>query len=142
MTQYVLEPKERRRVHEEQRRRACALIAAMGIKSDVSANQAAKIIEVLSPFVPGLSIESPTTLEAVPHELNVPWLQPMAGRRREWTSEALLSLLSQHDELSASGKKRLSIYREINAQRSAAGVKAFKTSTLDNLLTEARKLRA
>lgn len=70
------------RGQDEQRRRVQDLFSAMGLKTKPSDRQIAKVIELLGPFVPGLTIESPTSVEPVPSTFSVPYVAPPSGRPR------------------------------------------------------------
>lgn len=65
---------------DEQRRRVRALLAAIGMKAEPSDNQIARTIEILGPFVPGLTIESPSAQTSVPETFSVPYVAPAVGR--------------------------------------------------------------
>lgn len=68
------------RGQEEQRRRVRELLAAIGLKAAPSENQISKAIELLGPFVPGLTIESPSCETKVPAAFSVPYVAPSVGR--------------------------------------------------------------
>lgn len=68
------------RGQDEQRRRVRELLAAIGMKAEPSDNQIARAIEILGPFVPGLTIDSPSAQTPVPETFSVPYVAPAVGR--------------------------------------------------------------
>lgn len=72
--------RDKARGQDEQRRRVRELLSAIGMKAEPSDNQIARTIEILGPFVPGLTIESPSSETPVPDSFSIPYVAPAVGR--------------------------------------------------------------
>jgi hypothetical protein len=80
MPLYRTTDRDKAQGQDEQRRRVRELLAAIGMKTEPSDNQIARTIDILGPFVPGLTIDSPLEGTPVPDEFSVPYVAPTVGR--------------------------------------------------------------
>jgi hypothetical protein len=127
---------------DEQRRRVRELLAAIGMKAEPSDNQIARTIEILGPFVPGLTIDSPSSETPVPETFSVTYVAPAVGAKLKWTYERKRALLSDVDRLRREGraqtdKEALSLILRSMTQQ---GGNHVSIERLQNLLAEARRL--
>lgn len=139
---YQIRDRERQRVEQLQRDRARELAAAMGFRTEISDNHAAKIVEVLAPFIPGLTIASPTELAPVPDWLGARWAQPRVGAKVKWSDSMKRELLAdvlrlQSEGRATSDRAALQIIKDATDGKGGPGVSVER---LQNILSEARKL--
>lgn len=139
---YSLGPREQRRVHALQRERARELAAAMGFRTEVTDNHAAKIVEVLAPFIPGLTVESPTDVEPVPDWIGAKWAQPKVGAKVKWSESRKRELLADVERLKSDGRAESdrAALQIIKAATDGQGGPGVGVERLQNLLSEARRL--
>lgn len=132
------------KARQAQRDRARALLQAMGIKTKPSDNQVARMIEVLGPFVPGLTIQSPLSAVATPPEMGVAWCPPVTGRPPAWPPESLHQLLLDVAAVQASGRAATDkdALIAVAKGRRAKGERPPSPKTLANKLAEARAMFA
>lgn len=139
---YRLGDVEAAQLADEQRRRARDLASLMGFQSEISDNHAARIVQVLSPFIPGLTIANPSAVYEYPEWLGARWQAPKVGAKMKWTEDRKRSLLSDVDRLKKEGraqtdKEALSLVLATITQQ---GGTVVSVERLQNLLAEARRL--
>ena len=141
---FQMRSRDRERVRQLQFERAADLVAAMGLRTELSANQAARVVEVLGPYVPGLTVRSPVEDVAVPGSYSLTWAKPETGRPSEWSRERLLALANDVDVLRAAGRAESDrgAMRLLVNEAKARGRTVPSSKTLANRLVEARALQA
>lgn len=118
------------RANDEQRRRVQDLLSAIGLKAVPSDNQISKAIEILGPFVPGLTIESPSSKTQVPATFSVPYVAPPVGRP-ELDDESCRNLAMEVARRLEASKGRLSrqaIYIHLAKEAEARGAEPSTAS--------------
>lgn len=108
---------------DEQRRRVRDLLTAIGMKSEPSDNQIARAIEILGPFVPGLTIESPSSETPVPEAYKVPYVAPAVGRPKLDNDQCIQFAIEVEQRLKASNgrQSRSVVYARMAKEASALG---------------------
>ncbi len=137
---FRLSDRDNDRLASAQRQRARELAELMGFKRDISDRHADRIIEVLGPFIPGLTIQSPATAP-VPDWVGARWTAPEVGRPLRWTHERLRELAADVDHIRAGGVTTDTAALQIIATREReAGRSPPSLKTLLNKLSDARRL--
>jgi len=135
-----LSEKDNSRLANVQRQRARELAELMGFKRNISDRHADRIIEVLGPFVPGLTIES-RMAAPMPDWIGAKWTAPEVGRPLRWTPQLLKELAADVDHARAGGAATdTAALRLIAARERKEGRAPPSLKTLLNKLSEARKL--
>ena len=139
---YQLRAGDREKAQQEQRARAALLVEAMGLRTGLSDNQVAKMVEVLGPFIPGLTIMPPAEDLVVPNAYSLAWVSPATGRPSEWPPERLLALVADVDAVRAAGRAETDrgAIRLLVNEAKARGEPSPSAKTLANRLVEARAL--
>lgn len=118
------------RGQDEQRRRVRELLAAIGMKAEPSDNQIARAIEILGPFVPGLTIKSPSNETPVPETYNVLYVAPAVGRPKLDNDQCIQFAIEVEQRLKASnGRQSRSVLYTRMAKEAAALGKEPSTAT-------------
>ncbi|CAN5354390.1 hypothetical protein BH10PSE1_BH10PSE1_18570 [soil metagenome] len=78
----------------------------MGFRGEISDNHAGKIVEVLGPFVPGLTIAPPSDTVPTPGSLGAHWTPAKVGAKLKWTVERKRRLLADVEHLKQEGRAR------------------------------------
>lgn len=115
--------RDKGRGQDEQRRRVRELFAAIGMRAEPSDNQIARAIEILGPFVPGLTIESPSSETPVPETYSVPYVAPAVGRPKLDDDECRRFALALERRLKASEGRlsRKALYARMAKEAAAMG---------------------
>jgi len=114
----------------------------MGFKVDPSDNQIARVIEVLSPFVPGLTVESPVASEEVPPAYSVAYVAPAVGRPKldDNACKSFATEVRHRLEQSAGKMTRANLYARIAKENATRGCEPSTSSKAERWDARGREL--